>query len=171
MGLFEQSRGGEPHKQQQPLHELGAGRVVVASARDHRPFEPNMLASSSLNPGSSKVTRFFACKCDATRAVSACLAALSPRRSTDTPDGVCVAHTFPASPAAGVTTTSVEVQAQSHLASNIATVAWLLNGLLRGMQEMQSGGSDWMDWRWRDRRARDRRARDRRVNLYPQAQV
>ena len=94
-------------------------------------FEPNMLASFSLNPGSSKVTRFFACKCDATRAVSACLAALSPRRSTDTPDGVCVAHTFPASPAAGVTTTSVEVQAQSHLASNIATVAWLL---MRGLQ-------------------------------------
>ena len=39
VGLFERSRGGEPHKQQQPLHELGAGRVVVASARDHRPFE------------------------------------------------------------------------------------------------------------------------------------
>ena len=58
------------------------------------------------------------------------------------------------------------VMVLSHLANDIATVAWLLNGLLRGMQEMQSGGSDWMDWRWRDRRARDRRE-----NLYPQAQV
>jgi len=39
VGLFEQSRAGEPDKQQQPLHELGAGRVVVASARDHKLFE------------------------------------------------------------------------------------------------------------------------------------
>ena len=36
MGLFEQSSVGEAHRQQQPLHVLGAGRVVAAGARDQR---------------------------------------------------------------------------------------------------------------------------------------
>ena len=39
VGLFEQRSGGEPYQQQQPLHVLGAGNVVAASARDQRSIE------------------------------------------------------------------------------------------------------------------------------------
>ena len=39
VGLFEQSSEGEPHKQQQQLHVLGAGSAIAASACDQWSIE------------------------------------------------------------------------------------------------------------------------------------